>query len=134
MLLNNHYYKKRRMAKEVKATQKKVYHKTQPVRLYQKAVFTGFRRGKTTQTENQALLTIQNCNDLTGARFYQGKRVAYIWKAKNTVNNTRFRSIWGKVVNTHGAKGVVRARFARNLPPRAIGATLRVMLYPNNTI
>jgi large subunit ribosomal protein L35Ae len=39
--------------------------------------------------------------------------------------------MWGRVVRSHGDNGVVIARFAKNLPPRAMGATLRVMLYPN---
>jgi large subunit ribosomal protein L35Ae len=111
-----------------------VYKKSQPVRLYQKAVFTGFRRGKTTQSSNQALLTIENCNDTAAARWYLGKRVAYIFKAASTVNNTRYRVHWGRIINTHGNSGVVRARFLRNLPPQAIGATLRVMLYPNRSV
>ena len=122
------------MAKEVKATSKKVYHKTQPVRLYQKGVFTGFRRGKTTQREGQALVKIQNCSDLNGAKFYLGKRVAYVFKAKNTVNNTRYRVSWGKVIKTHGHAGSVRVSFTKNLPARAMGSTVRVMLYPNKSI
>jgi large subunit ribosomal protein L35Ae len=122
------------MAKEVKTAQKKSYHKTQPVRLYQKGVFTGFRRGKTTQSEQQAIVHVENCSDLAGARWYLGKRVAYIHKAKNTVNNTRYRVQWGKVVRTHGHAGAVRCHFAKNLPPRAMGATIRVMLYPNKTV
>ena len=103
------------------------------MRLYQKAVFTGFRRARMHQRSDQALLTIQNCNDSAGARFYQGKRVAYIFKAKNTVNNTRYRVRWGRVINLHGHHGQVRARFAKNLPPAAMGSTVRVMLYPNRS-
>ena len=39
--------------------------------------------------------------------------------------------MWGRIARAHGDNGVVIARFAKNLPPRAMGATLRVMLYPN---
>ena len=42
-----------------------------------------------------------------------------------------YRCVWGRIRRTHGDNGVVRASFANNLPPRAMGATLRVMLYPS---
>lgn len=73
-------------------------------------------------------------NDKKDSTFYHGKRVAYIFKAKNTKRNTRFRVRWGKIVKSHGHNGLVRAQFAKNLPPRAMGSTLRVMLFPNRTI
>lgn len=105
-----------------------------PNRLYTKAVFTGFKRGKTTQYEQFALLKIKGVNEKKDSSFYFGKRVAYIFKAKTIRNNTKFRVIWGKIVKSHGNNGLVRAQFARNLPPRAMGQTLRVMLYPNRSI
>jgi large subunit ribosomal protein L35Ae len=77
--------------------------------LYQKAVFTGFKRGITTQQEQFALLKIKGVNDKKDTSFYFGKRVAYVYKAKSTVNNTRFRTIWGRVVKAHGNSGSVRA-------------------------
>ena len=122
------------MRKEVKAIVKKEYKKTQPVRLYQKGVFTGFVRSRMSQQENQALVTIENCHDKAGARWYAGKRVAYVYKVKNTVNNTRYRVSWGKVMAPHGHAGQIKVKFARNITAKAMGATVRVMLYPNRSI
>ena len=93
-----------------------------------------FRRGKTTQAEQHAILKVQNCNDRLAATFYHGKRVAFIFKSKNVKRDTSYKAMWGRVIASHGNNGLVRAKFAKNLPPRSIGATLRVMLYPNKTI
>ena len=69
---------------------------------------------------------------MTAVRYYLGKRVVYIYKAKSIKKNTKYRTIWGRIIKAHGANGVVRAIFARNLPAQAMGATLRVMLYPQH--
>ena len=97
-------------------------------------MFTGFKRARHTQNEQFALLKVKGVNEKKDASFYFGKRVAYIYKGKSVRNNSKFRVIWGKIVKSHGNNGLVRAQFAKNLPPKAMGATLRVMLYPNRTI
>lgn len=102
--------------------------------MYVKGVFTGFQRGKSTQRENYALIKIKGVETPQQAAFYFGKKAAYIFKAKTMRNNTRFRVIWGKVAKSHGTNGLVRAKFRKNLPPRAMGAQIRVMLYPNRKI
>ena len=100
-------------------------------RLYAKGVFTGFKRSLRNQHETFHLLRIQGVNDKKDTDYYLGKKVAYIYKAKTLKNNTRYRVRWGKVTMKHGNTGAVRAVFHRNLPARAFGAQVRVMLYPN---
>ncbi len=51
-----------------------------------------------------------------------GKRVAYV--AGNRV-------LWGTVTRKHGSNGLVRAKFKNVLPPRAMGSTVRVFMYPS---
>lgn len=83
------------------------------------------------QNEQQPLLKIQGVNDKKDTQFYLGKRVGYIYRVNDKESNKKYRCIWGRVGRAHGDNGVVVARFAHNLPPRAMGATVRVMLYPN---
>jgi len=53
-----------------------------------RAAFLGFKRGKSTQDENHALLRIEGLNDRKEVSYYLGKRVVYVSKHKKgfTVN------------------------------------------------
>lgn len=64
--------------------------------------------------------------------FYAGKRVAYVYKAKTKKQGSQYRVMWGRVTRPHGNGGTVRAKFAKNLPPKSLGASARVMLYPSS--
>jgi len=103
----------------------------QPVRLYSKGVVLGARRSHHHEKPQWSLVRIEGVKDRKSTDFYLGKRVAYIYRAKKEIKGTKIRVIWGRVAKAHGNTGVVRARFRNNLPPKAQGATVRVMLYPS---
>jgi len=94
-------------------------------------VFVGYRRNLREHRPHTAIVRIEGVNNRTDTPFYLGKRVAYIYRATKIKQGSKFRVIWGRIGTPHGNTGAFRAKFRRNLPPQAMGAALRVMLYPS---
>ncbi|KAJ0901210.1 putative ribosomal protein L35A [Helianthus annuus] len=90
------------------------------VRLYTRGTVLGYKRSKSNQYPNTSLVQIEGVNTKEEVSWYQGKRMAYIYKAKVKKNGSHYRCIWGKVTRPHGNTGVVRAKFKSNLPPKSM--------------
>merc|ERR1711943_118776 len=100
-------------------------------RLYVKGVVAGYRRALTKQKTCTSLIKIQGVDSTADVPFYLGKKIMYMYRTKTVKDGSRFRVVWGKVCGSHGTSGVVRAKFTKNLPPSAIGAPVRIMLFPS---
>lgn len=107
--------------------------KKRPGRLYARGVVLGYRRGLRNQQTNTSLIRIEGVTNKKDTAFYIGKRIAWVYRAKTKrlakghSKPTNIRMMWGKVIRSHGNSGVVRAKFKRNLPPKAIACPVRVV-------
>uniref|UniRef100_A0A0A9WTV5 Large ribosomal subunit protein eL33 n=1 Tax=Lygus hesperus TaxID=30085 RepID=A0A0A9WTV5_LYGHE len=103
-----------------------------PSRLYAHGVFASYAGTRELRKNHIALIKIEGVKDISDTSFYLGKRLAYVYKVKSKKGGHSVRTIWGRVTRPHGNNGLVRGRFDSNLPSKALGKHIRVMLYPSN--
>lgn len=89
------------------------------------AIFVSHKRGLDVIHPEIALLRINNVKDRETAAMYANNAVLFTYT--NRDGETIYNS--GVIIKPHGRKGVVRAKFERNLTPKAIGQNVFVKLY-----
>lgn len=77
-----------------------------------------YRTGPKTQKSKECLIQFAHVKSVSEASRLIGRKV--VWK--NCGNR-----IVGQIVDVHGTKGLVRARFRRGLPGQALGTTVELV-------
>lgn len=89
------------------------------------AIFVSHKRGLDVIHPEIAILRINNVNDRKTAAKYTDNAVLFTYTNKE--GETLYNN--GVITRPHGRKGAVRAKFERNLTPKAIGQRVFVKLY-----
>ncbi|MFH1445706.1 MAG: 50S ribosomal protein L35ae [Nanoarchaeota archaeon] len=84
-----------------------------------RAIVLSFRRGRHTQTTNQFLLELPGVDTRAMASQFIGRRV--LWQS------TAGKKIYGKITQTHGNSGVLRARFSKGLPGTVLSKNIEIL-------
>lgn len=77
-----------------------------------------YRRGKHKQNVNQMLIEVEGIDSREKAEKILGKKL--VWKTPSG------KEIKGEIIGLHGNKGIVRAKFERNLPGQALGTKVQI--------
>ena len=81
-------------------------------------IIVNYRVGPKTQRSRECLVKFPNVNSAKEASQLIGRKVA--WPAEE-------KRIIGKIVATHGTKGLVRVRFRKGVPGQALGTHVRIV-------
>lgn len=85
---------------------------------YMKGIISSFKRGKTTQTDNQMIIVVESVDTRDEASKLVGKKVVYTTESG--------KKITGTVKSAHGKKGAVRTLFEKGMPGQALGKEVSI--------
>lgn len=80
-----------------------------------KGIIVNYRVGPKNQRPKECLILFPNAKSVAEAARLVGRKVTWIYNKQKLV---------GKIVDLHGKKGLVRARFRKGLPGQALGTTV----------
>jgi large subunit ribosomal protein L35Ae len=81
-------------------------------------VIVSYQRGQKTQKPRQCLISFPGVESVGEAGQLIGRKVAW------PVGERKCR---GKIVRVHGRKGLVRARFIKGIPGKALGSKVEII-------
>jgi large subunit ribosomal protein L35Ae len=81
-------------------------------------IIVNYRVGPKTQRSKECIIQFSHVSSVSEASRLIGRKVA--WKDDDN-------KIIGKIVDLHGKKGLVRARFRKGLPGQALGTTVELI-------
>jgi large subunit ribosomal protein L35Ae len=81
-------------------------------------IIVNYRVGPKTQKSKECIIQFPHVNSVSEAGRLIGRKVA--WNNGDT-------KIIGNIVDLHGKKGLVRARFRKGLPGQALGTTVQLI-------
>ncbi|MCS7114274.1 MAG: 50S ribosomal protein L35ae [Nitrososphaerota archaeon] len=81
-------------------------------------IIVNYRVGPKTQRSKECIIHFPNVRSCSEASRLIGRKVA--WNSGET-------KIIGKIVDLHGKKGLVRARFRKGLPGQALGTAVQLV-------
>lgn len=80
-------------------------------------VIVNYRVGPRSQKSKECIIKFAHVNSVSEASRLIGRKI--VWK-------TGDNKILGKIVDLHGKKGLVRARFRKGVPGQALGAIVEL--------
>lgn len=86
---------------------------------FMEGLILSYRRGRKTQTTNQAIIKVETINTKEDAEKLIGKELVYETETK--------KQIKGKITSLHGRNGKLRALFEKGLPGQAISQKVKII-------
>ncbi len=87
--------------------------------IFMEGIVLSYRRGRHTQNINQVLVKLDNIDSKEKAKKFLGKKI--VWKSPSG------KQIKGEIISLHGNRGIVRAKFERNLPGQAMTTRVEIV-------